>query len=302
VDTETGEITVEERLVRTDPDAKTHIVGDDTQVHGSKFWHCAWWGDRPHERVILDVAHVPGVKNEANSEADIAVRELKSLETPPDVLGVLADTVLRGTHIDELQRDAGQLVISPVAATRIDSNSGVRMEKDGPLEQVTFAYPDGTSETVDIWHRAGRACQRIITGDAEVVLEPLERLETQRRSNSDGTYRFYDVYRVPDPRGGSPKTIRLRTYTNDDDRAAGFNRAENVRQIPPGDPSYQLVYGRREDAESINRGIDDHGYLQRARSVGAQRQLFDLLCHAIRTNLIAQHLYGHAANARAPAA
>jgi hypothetical protein len=39
-----------------------------------------------------------------------------------------------------------------------------------------------------------------------------------------------------------------------------------------------------------------------ARSVGAQRQLFDLLCHAIRTNLIAQHLYGHQANARAPAA
>jgi len=80
------------------------------------------------------------------------------------------------------------------------------------------------------------------------------------------------------------------------------NRAENVRQIPPGDPSYQLVYGRREDAESINRAIDDHGYLQRARSVGAQRQLFDLLCHAVRTNLIAQHLYGHQANARAPAA
>ena len=248
------------------------------------------------------MAYVPGVKNEANSEADIADRELKSLAVPHGLHGVLTDAVLRGTHIDALQREAGLLVVSPVSAARIDPNTGVRIEKDGPLEQVTFEYRDGTSETVDIWHRAGRAHQRIITGDAEIVLQPLDRLETQRRPNSDGTYRFYVVYRVPDPRGGTPKTIRLRTFTDDDDRAAGFNRAENVRQIPPGDPSYQVVYGRREDAESINRAIDDHGYLQRARSVGAQRQLFDLLCHAIRTNLIAQHLYGHQANARAPAA
>jgi hypothetical protein len=252
VDTETGEITVEKRLMRTDPDAKTHIVGDSTQVHDSKFWHCAWRGDRPHERVILDVAHVPGVKNEANSEADIAVRELKSLALPDEVLGVLADKVLRGTHIDELQRDAGLLVISPVAADRIDPNSGARIEKDGPFEQVTFAYPDGTSETVDIWHRAGRACQRIITGDAEVVLQPLERLETQRRSNSDGTYRFYDLYRVPDPRGGSPKTIRLRTYTNDDDRPAGFTGPRtSARSHPETRATNTSMDGARTPSPSI---------------------------------------------------
>jgi hypothetical protein len=110
------------------------------------------------------------------------------------------------------------------------------------------------------------------------------------------------VYEVPDPRGGTPQRIRERTFTNDADRAAAFNRAENVRQIPPGDPSYNLVYGRRKDAESINRAIKDHGYLQRARSVGARRQLFDLLCHAIRTNLVAQHFYGQSARGLSAAA
>jgi hypothetical protein len=300
LDTETGEITVEERPVRVDPDAKTHTVGDGTQVHGSKFLHIDWRGNRPHERVILDAAYVPGVRDEANSEADVLLRELKSLPPLPGILGVLTDGVLRGVHIDELQRSLGWLVVSPVTAAQVTKNK--RIEKEGPLDIVRFDYDDGSSEIVELWYRGGGVCQRVVTGDGDVVLDPLERLETQIRHNRDGTYRSYVVYRVPNPRGGAPKEIRLRTYTNVEDRAAGFNRSENVRQIPPGDPSYEAVYGRREDAESINRAIDDHGYLQRARSVGAETQLFDLLCHAIRTNLIAQHLYGREANARAPAA
>jgi hypothetical protein len=299
LDTETGEITTEQRPVRVDPDAKPHSVGDGTQVHGSKFLHVDWRGDRPHERIILDVAHVPGVRDEANSEADVLVRELKSLPIPPGVLGVLTDGVLRGVHIDELQRSLGWLVVSPVTAARVTDHK--RIEKEGPLDSVRFDYDDGTFEIVEIWYRGGRVCQRMVTSDAIVVLEPLERLETQIRRNRHD-YRFYVVYRVPNPRGGVAKKIRLPTCTTHEDRAAGFNRAENVRQIPPGDSSYEAVYGRREDAESINRAIDDHGYLQRARSVGADAQLFDLLCHAIRTNLIAQHLYGRGAQARAPAA
>ena len=32
-----------------------------------------------------------------------------------------------------------------------------------------------------------------------------------------------------------------------------FNRPENVRQIPPGDPDYVRLIGRRSDAEAANR-------------------------------------------------
>jgi hypothetical protein len=140
-----GEITTKEHRVRVDPDAKTHTVGDGTQVHGSKFLHVDWRGDRPHERVILDVAHVPGVRTEANGEADILVRELKSLPPPPGILGVLTDGVLRGVHIDELQRSLGWLVVSPVTAARVTEHK--RIEKEGPLDTVTFEYDDGTSES-----------------------------------------------------------------------------------------------------------------------------------------------------------
>ena len=45
--------------------------------------------------------------------------------------------------------------------------------------------------------------------------------------------------------------------------------------------------GRRSDAEAANRQIDDHLYLRRARSLGARRQLFDLLAYALVQNSIA---------------
>ena len=68
-----------------------------------------------------------------------------------------------------------------------------------------------------------------------------------------------------------------------------FNRAENIRQIPRGDPGYKRLMGRRSDAEAANRQIDDHLYLRRARSLGVRRQLFDLLAYALVQNSIALH-------------
>lgn len=71
-----------------------------------------------------------------------------------------------------------------------------------------------------------------------------------------------------------------------------FNRPENIRQIPPGDPDYIRLIGRRSDAESANRTIDDDLYLRRAVSLGAQGQLFDLLCHAFVQNSVARYRHG----------
>ena len=105
------------------------------------------------------------------------------------------------------------------------------------------------------------------------------------RRNDNGSFRTYVQYLVPHPRGGKPKEILEATYNTDDT----LNRAENIRQIPPGDPDYERLYGRRSDAEAANRQIDDALYLRRARSVGARRQLFDLLAHAFVQNSLARH-------------
>ncbi|MCU1358422.1 MAG: hypothetical protein JWM89_3840, partial [Acidimicrobiales bacterium] len=48
-------------------------------------------------------------------------------------------------------------------------------------------------------------------------------------------------------------------------------------QIPQTDPDFKRLYRRRNDAESINRALDDTLWLRRAHSVGHARQHLNLL-------------------------
>jgi hypothetical protein len=57
-----------------------------------------------------------------------------------------------------------------------------------------------------------------------------------------------------------------------------------VRPIPPSDPAFARLYARRNDAESINRGVVDSLYLGRAHSVGHLRQHVNLLGYAFMVN------------------
>ena len=61
------------------------------------------------------------------------------------------------------------------------------------------------------------------------------------------------------------------------------------RPIPPDDPDFKRLYPRRNDAESINRGLDDSLWLGRAHSLGHARQHVDLLGYALMVNGIALH-------------
>ncbi len=128
-----------------------------------------------------------------------------------------------------------------------------------------------------------------ITETGEPVFVPLERVRTHRNADKAGTFRGYNDYRLPDRLGGGIVTVRL--HSNDEDQQRKFNRAENVRQIPPGDPDFETLYRRRNDAESINRHLDDTLWLRRARSVGARRQLLNLVTYAIGVNAMSMHVH-----------
>ena len=105
-----------------------------------------------------------------------------------------------------------------------------------------------------------------------------------------GTYRWYNDYRLPDDYGGGTVTVRL--HQNRDDESRGFNRAENVRQIPPGDPDFETLYRRRNDAESINRHLDDTLWLRRAHTIGARRQLLNVITYAMGVNAMTMRRHG----------
>jgi hypothetical protein len=118
-----------------------------------------------------------------------------------------------------------------------------------------------------------------------VHFEPLTRVRTHRNRDKSGKYRWYNDYAVPESLGGGTVTIRL--HGNSEDAARRFNRTEKVRAIPPLDPDFDRLFRRRNDAESINRGLEDTLYLGRAHSLGHRRQQLNLLGYALMVNSIA---------------
>jgi hypothetical protein len=57
-----------------------------------------------------------------------------------------------------------------------------------------------------------------------------------------------------------------------------------VRPIAPTDPDFADLFRQRNDAESINRSLEDTMYLRRAHSVGHRRQLVNLLGYSLVVN------------------
>jgi hypothetical protein len=77
-----------------------------------------------------------------------------------------------------------------------------------------------------------------------------------------------------------------RLHQNEADRKRRFNRTENVRPIPPSDPDFPHLYGRRNDSESLNRSLEDTLFLGRAHSLGGRRQQVEMLGWAVTVNTL----------------
>lgn len=75
-----------------------------------------------------------------------------------------------------------------------------------------------------------------------------------------------------------------------DDTARNFNRAEHLRQHPPGTDTYTDCYGWREDAESVNSVLDETLYRSRMPAYLLQRQHLFMLGHVLARNSIARAL------------
>jgi hypothetical protein len=97
------------------------------------------------------------------------------------------------------------------------------------------------------------------------------------------------VQRLSAPASFDDQVITVRLHGNDEDQARKLNRTENLRPIPPGDPDFERLFPRRNDAESINRHLDDTMWLGRAHSIGHARQLLNLLGFALTVNSLALH-------------
>lgn len=273
VNKETGEI----RPVRYEADADLHFQGDGEAAWGVKFVMTAVRTNDVHGRIILDARHCP----EKGGEAKFAMNALRDIAPhTPGAQGVIYDTALRGKHHVQIMRDLGWLSINRVAAAEIRARAnqkGKRVEKNVHIEDKVV-----NGKTIRLFARGGAVCTAELDQNGEQILTELERSKTIRRTNADGTYRFYNQYRLPDG-----ELVMVRLDTTEQDEARKLNRSENVRQIPPTDVDFKRLYGRRSDAESINRVLDDSMWLGRAHSKGALRQTVNMLGFALMINGIA---------------
>ncbi|HEX7168602.1 MAG TPA: hypothetical protein VF230_16595 [Acidimicrobiales bacterium] len=275
VDRTTGE----SRPVRADPDAKLHITGSGEPAYGNKFVLVSCRANTPHGRMILNFDHVPT----AGGEAQVALACIAQLAPLlAGAHGVLYDGAFRGVHLQELLHERGLLPVVPVAAAAGGRRARrPRTERTVAIERKRL----GDGRVVELVARAGQLGVVELDEGGETVFVPLVRRKIDRRRNADGTWRWYGTFALPDELGGSEILVRL--DTTDEDRCRKFNRTEHLRPIPPADADYRRLYPRRSDAESINRSLDDSLWLRRAHSVGARRQLVDLLGFAIAVNSVA---------------
>ena len=166
------------------------------------------------------------------------------------------------------------------------------------VEDKTVRGSDGRETSISLYAEDGAIGIGALTDRGEMLFEPLRRFRTHRTRDKSGGYRWYNDYRLPQRLGGGIVTVRL--HTNDDDRTRHFNRTESVRPIPPSDPDFALLYARRNDAESINRSLEDTLFLGRAHRVGHLRQQVDFIGYALLVNGLT--LLRHQRRGRLPAA
>ncbi|MCW3037790.1 MAG: hypothetical protein JWM17_3102 [Actinobacteria bacterium] len=260
--------------------------GGGTAAFGTKFVLVAARSAETRGRIILDVAWVPSKQQEAAVAMQCFAR-LRPLV--PGAQGVIYDTALRGAHHQTLLRELGLLPINRVsgsaAASEEPKSTGGRNERTIHIEDRPILLGDGSSRILRLLARGGAIGLEDSTADGSHEFVELRRLRTLRIRDKSGLYRWYNQCALPDAYGGG--TVMVRLQANEVDAGRKFNRAEHVRAIPPGDPDFKRLYGRRSDAESINRGLEDTLYLRRAHSVGHARQHVNLLGYALMVNSLA---------------
>jgi hypothetical protein len=167
-------------------------------------------------------------------------------------------------------------------STKPRRSDGRRVEKSVHVEDKVVLLADGSPETVRLYALGAAIGIGELTDAGDLLFVQLPRVRTHRVKGKGGTYRWCNDHALPS--GG---TVTVRLHGNGSDVARRFNRTENVRPIPQSDPDFHRLYGRRNDAESINRDLVDSMWLGRAHSLGHARQRVNLLGYALMVNSLA---------------
>ena len=277
---------------RRDPDARPYS-GNNRAYAGSHGHHITLVGIRNshrQERIPLHLSVRPAHKKEADRFVE-TVENLRDEhpEVRQGLLGVAYDMAIKSRAIDDLY-DLGLLPIGKVSLTNSRKPASV------VLHDETFHCTNGTTHVMDIRVLNTVPCVSFIDGNGDLNYQPLARLDTYRRPNADGTWRWYGEFQIPDHSwmgalAGATTTFRLDSI-HEERYGRARRRTLALRGIPESDPYYKEAFGVREDAESTFSSMKVPMLHRRARSITARRVNLDLLAFQTKetiTALIAHH-------------
>lgn len=265
VDADTGEI----KSRRSDPDIGRYREGGKTTfTPGHKLTFLQTRTDEAGERVVLGVE--PG-----GDELGSALRMVDRIHAElPEARVFAYDGALRGVHRAHFMERFGMLCVSPANGTKNEDVEPKWMK----LGTAFLRRDDGTVEDVLIETFEGRPYVMEIGVDGSQVPMPLV-LHKIKKSTQRGNHRFYGDY---DFEGVG--TVRIRFHQTDEDRVAKMNRPERLHPYPIKTDHGRALYGRRPDAESMNRQFEDACWQGRAPGYGQTTVLLGAVGWAFAQN------------------
>jgi hypothetical protein len=279
---------------RTDPASGLHTKAGST-AHGSKFVFIETVSDEYRGRFIVATAHVtPKPGKQHGDEAAPTVNALLNLkQAAPGMWGVIADTVLRGTHIGPLARRGIITVNHAPAAENPDRirkgrHNRKRVERIQFLRTHRHELANGHICEHRLHTVGSVPHQEVYDDQGNSILTPLPNAITGHdRPNADGSSRWYVEYPVPCPHGATTAALRIDAPGRNDSKGWAWN--DLMRFYPSGTPQFGLLYGRRNATESVHRQLKRKA--ERVPAYGYTRQMLFVLGYIATHNAVARALH-----------
>jgi len=230
--------------------------------------------------VILAVGRV----HQRGREADTAVELIRQVHrfAGDAIQAVVYDGAFRGVHHETLMTELGLIVVNKVHAAVRDENH--RTHHQVLLGQWEHAVRGKHCTHTLVTSNGSVHDSSLDDSGALVLSEPLTRKQVRRyqRGGTDG-WRFTLGVEVPCPKERFTAWISPHRQPG----SRGHGRPDQLRLLPESDPYFQVLYGLRNDSESINSGYKRTLIADRAAARGWRRQVVDLISWALLSNSLA---------------
>ena len=275
---------------RVDADAAVHH-SHDGKIRGNNLVTVNVRHQAPHQRVVLAIGRV----DEPGREAATAVKLIQRVHAVagPGIHAVVYDGAFRGTHHETLMSRLGVVVINKVHSARAATETTDRVVRTLPIGVWTHDRPGGTcSHTIAAVDGALVEIDHDEDGEL-VTVQHAQRRQIKRARRSDKTYHFTLIATIACDHGEIELLVSPHAQ-----RPGDHSRPDQLRLIPVSDDDFAVLYGLRNDSESLNSNFKRTLLVDRATSLGWQRQLLDLLGFGLLTNSLAIHHHAVAKQAR----